>query len=267
MNNEYEKDNSTKQPLIDGMTPTIKEQYLDRDKLMRFLPKGSRRTVTDELMKKIKSIEEDAGILQEYAEEQILTHIGVLKEVKCSVGEYIDAVKFVSLTNSGMSNSKAYEIVFPERVKKIMDRTGEMNTSWSTQYNQNAIVTKLRVAMYVPVQITHKPIEAHAINTLFALSRGESPVEGMRVSANVVKDSAIGLLNYFKEEKDKGTTINIGVGESDEALKVKKQMADSIEKMIELQREAFQKGIPVEDIQKMYIDVEVSEGGDEDAYC
>lgn len=235
--------------MVNGATPVTKNQELTKEKLKNFLPKGNRREITDEIMKKISQFEEQ-GIEKNYGEEMLLTHLGVLKEVKVTTAEYIDAIKFCSLVMGGMSAHKAWEIVFPTKAKEIRDRNdGKLSTSWSTMYNKSKIVTKLMSAMYVPAHLVYQPLNAWAINKQYELARGIGGNPDDRVSAHVQHLAAKELYEMTKMPED--NTIHLRVGQSEEAKAATARMTEQMAIIAKQQQDLIAQGRPIEDIQAL----------------
>ena len=248
--------------MVDGTKPVCKPQGLTKEKLKEFLPKGNQREITDEIMDKIAKFESQ-GIDQNYGEEMLLTHMGVLKEVKVSTSEYIDAIKFCSLVMSGMSAHKAWEIVFPEKAKEIRDRNdGKLSTSWSTMYNKSKVVTKLMAAMYVPAHLVYQPLNAWAINKQYELARGIGAKPDDRVSAHVQHLAAKELYEMTKMPEE--NTIQLQVGMDQESKNLQKQLFEQLAASTNMQMERLKKGESISEVQKLDIgykkDEDVIEG-------
>ena len=239
------------QKMIDGAKTYSKPQMIDREKISRYLPKGNHREITDAVMEKIQGFE-DSGISQAYGDEMLLTHMGVLKECKVSTSEYIDAVKFCCLVMGGMSASKAWEIVFPEKAKEVRDRNdGELSTSWSTMYNKTKIVTKLMAAMYVPAHIVYQPLNAWAIHKQYDLARGIGASPNDRVSPVVQQKAAEALFEMTKMPEDNKIQLEIGLNE--ESKNIQKSLFAQLAENTKIQMERLKRGESIEDVQKLNI--------------
>lgn len=242
---------------VDSVGVYTKKQGLDKEKLKNFLPKGNNRDITDELMDKIASFHTQ-GIDQDYGEEVVLTHMGVLKDVKVTTAEYIDAIKFCILVMSGSSASKAWEIVFPEKAKEVRDRNeGKLSTSWSTQYNQTKIVTKLMAAMYIPPQLMYQPLNAWAIQKQYKLARGIGAHPNDRVSAHVQHLAAKELYEMTKMPEENKIQLEIGMDK--ESKSIQQQLFEQLAANTAVQMERLKRGDKIEDVQKLNIGFSRSE--------
>lgn len=237
--------------MVDGTNVMVKKQGLTKEKLEGFLPKGNRREVSEEIMAKIAQFESE-GIDADYGEEMVLSHLGVLKEVKVSIAEYVDAIKFCSLVMSGTSAHKAWEIVFPEKAQEIRDRNdGKLSTSWSSMYNKSKIVTKLMAAMYVPAHIVYQPLNAWAIQKQYKLARGIGANPNDRVSAHVQMLAAKELYDMTKMPTDNKIQLEIGMDKESKSLQ--QQLFDQLAKSTAMQMERLAKGESISDVQRLDI--------------
>ena len=241
--------------LVDGTNVQYGKQNIDAEKLRRHLPNGANYQVTEAILAKIKNIEEDAGVLQEYAEEKILSHMGVLKDTKVSVDVYVDATKYCILIMSGMNNSKAWEICFPEKAAEIRGRNdGKLNTSWSAQYNRSKIVTKLMTAMYIPINLTHQPLNAWAVNKQYELAQGIGAKPGDFVSATVQQNAATSLYEMTKTPEDNSLELKIGL--TDEAQSVQKQFMQQLRENTKATLLRLEQGESLHDVQDTGLSIE-----------
>ena len=156
-------------------------QNIDKNKLQRMLPKGTSHKVTDEVINLIGSMEADTGLLQDYLEESLLSYLPVLREVKVELKDYVNAIKYCNLKKN-MTNSKAWEIVFPERYKKLVDE-GRWNSSHPSMYNSSPTVVKIDTQMMLTTHIQYAPVFHKMIMKELELANGVA-ADGMPVSAN-----------------------------------------------------------------------------------
>ena len=66
-------------PLIKkGDAAFCNSQNITKEKLQKFMPKGTSSKVTEDIVNIIHNIENDTGVSQEYAEEQVMSCSGLL---------------------------------------------------------------------------------------------------------------------------------------------------------------------------------------------
>lgn len=229
-----------------------KNQYLDKEKLMRFLPKGTNHKVTDEIMSLVHHMEKDTGLLQEYLEESLLSHLPVLQDIKVDLPDYINAIKYCNLKRN-MSNEKAWEIVFPERYKKLNEE-GRWNTSHPSMYNSSKIVVKIDASMIVGDHIQYAPMHHKMMMKQFELANGIS-ADGTPVSPQVQHLAAKTILEMTMQPED--NTVELKIGQSDEAKASQEKIYTEMTKIAKNQQELLKAGHSIEEVQKLNLKVEV----------
>ncbi len=230
--------------------PMVKEsQSITKDKLKKFIPKGCAAAVTDEVIEMINNIENDTNLPQEYMEERILSSMHMLGGKGVTMEQLTNAVKYCNLQQD-MTNEQAWAITFPVKYDKLI-REGRTVASHVSMYNKSKLVLEITKNMLVPVHITHQPIFFKAIQKQIDLMEGRSANEGEKVSAHVQFLAAKELAEITKQPED--NTIELKIGASDAVLEVMKEQNDSISEMVKQQREAFRKGMNVQDLQKVHV--------------
>lgn len=251
-----------------------KSQYIDRDRLKKMLPKGSSHEVTDEVIDMITRMEECTGLEQAYLEEQLMMNINVFRDGKVDVVDYVNAIKYCALKQN-MSNRKAWEITFPERLKRLYEKIAdndrkkaegknyvEVNIdSHVSNYNKTELVTKISAQLMVPAYIQYAPMYHAAIKKQFDLMNGRaSPTpdgELMVVSPKVQQEASKCLIEMLKMPED--NTLELKIGMSDSAMEMQKNLADSISRMAEAQMLQFKSGKSLGEVQKLHINISDAE--------
>ena len=231
-------------------SPHAKDHSMSKEKLKRFLPKGSAHSVTDEILRVIACVEDNTGLEQLEFEKEVLSRINIVSELKCDVDDYVNALQYCILTNN-ISNAKAYELVFPERVakqkakKKLMEERearGEKFVqvnidSFVSNYNKNEIVVKLKAQMLVDVHIMYAPYFHAAVKKQFDLMNGRaSPTpdgEFMVVTPTVQQKAGESLATLTKAPEESKVTLDMKI--KDNSLDdLKDSLADAAEKQLDM---------------------------------
>jgi len=232
------------------VTPFANKQNIDKDKLQRMLPKGTNHKVTDEIIAIISSMEEDVGLYQDYMEESLLTHLPVLSTTKTDLDDYVNAIKYCNLKQN-MSNTKAWEIVFPDRVKSLQEKgTMSFLSSHVAMFNKRDIVVKLDAQMMISIHIQYAPVFHKSMHKLIDLSNGIS-ADGTPVSAHVQFLSAKELVEQTKMPED--NTIELKIGMSDEAKSVQEKLTEQLARSVDIQMKRLDAGESISDIQSIGI--------------
>lgn len=234
-------------------------QNIDKEKLQKMLPKGSHHKVTDEIIELIGSMEKDTGLIQDYLEESVLSYLPVLKGVKVELRQYINAIKYCNLKR-GMSNEKAWQIVFPERFDKLV-KEDRWNTSHVSMYNSSPLIVKLDAQMAVAADIQYAPYRHKAIMKQVELMDG-TEANGGPVSATVQHLAAKAL--YELTAPDPTQTLELKIGQSDEAKDSQEKMFAAMSNIAKNQRDLLKAGHKLEDIQKLNLIIETDEDDDDE---
>ena len=238
------------------------EQTIDKDKLKRLLPKGSHHKVTDEIIDLIGSMEKDSGLLQEYMEDSLLTHLPVLREVKVSLPEYVNAIKFCNLKKN-MDNQKAWEIVFPHKYAKLVQE-GRWNTSHVSMYNGSPLVTKIDAQMMLAVHIQYAPLFHQMLMKQVELASGWD-AHGRECSPTVQHLAASKIIDVTMAPV--AQEIDLKIGQSDEAKDSNAKMFTEMERIARNQKALLEAGHSIEEVQRLNLTIEVEEDDGESEYA
>lgn len=234
------------------------EESLVTEDTIRELYKGK---VNDETVKavvdRIHRIEETDGILQDYFEEQFMSYTDLIGP-GVSIDKVINAVKFVSHVQSGLSNTKAYELVFPAKAAQIKGRNGD-TSSFATAYAKSKTVVEIMSRSAIRADVEFMPIRNQLVKKLVDLTNGKGAKVDDYVSPTVQLNAALGALEYLKPPEDK--SIDLKIGMSEEAIAMQKNLADQIAASAAAMRQQFEQGRSIKEIQKVgiTIDAEVEE--------
>jgi len=256
-----------------GVKPT--KYDLTADKIKRMLPKGTAHEVTDNIMEVIHRMEDDIGLEQDYLEEQLLSHINIIKEQKVDLIDYINAVKYCTLKQN-MSNRKAWEIVFPERLAKAEEklrqrekegRASSVNIdSHVSNYNSNKIVVAIDSQMAIAWDIKYMPARVRALSNLIDLGNGiakpSADGEPMTVSPHVQFLANKEVVDVLKPPED--NTLELKIGPSEEAVKAQNNLAAQLAVMAEARMKQFETNRNLDEIQKLNIVYDVGVTDDEE---
>ncbi len=241
-------------------------QNITKEKLKKHLPKGSSHEVTDRVMELIHNAEEDTGLCQNHLSEQFLTHTSIMKQMKVSLEEYVNGVKYVTLVGN-LSNAKSWEIVFPDRLAKVeakialnkeKEARGEKFVqvnlaSHVSNYNSSPLIVELRARVAVAFDVANAPLRQWALMKNMELAKGiAAPTpdgEMMVVTPTVQQAAAATMLTELRPVTDNKLELKIGV--SDEALAAQNNMADQLRAMAEVQREQLLAGRDIGTVQKL----------------
>ena len=234
------------------------ESLIDADRI-RSLFKGKVNEETiNAVLEKIHSIEEKDGILQDYFEEQFLSYSDLVGP-GVSIDKVINAIKFVAYVQSGLSNTKSWELVFPEKTVQIKGRKGGDTSSFATEYAKSKTVVEILSRSAIRADIEFMPVRNQLIKKLVDLSNGKGAKVDDYVSPTVQLNATLGALDYLKPPEDKSIDLKIGLNE--EAMAMQQTLANQIAASAAAMRAQFEKGGSLREIQKVgiAIDAEIEE--------
>jgi len=241
-------------------------QNITKEKLKKHLPKGSSHEVTDRVMELIHNAEEDTGLDQDHLSEQFLTHTSIMKQMKVSLEEYVNGVKYVTLVGN-LSNAKSWEIVFPDRLAKVeakialnkeKEARGEKFVqvnlaSHVSNYNSSPLIVELRARVAVAFDVANAPLRQWALMKNMELAKGiAAPTpdgDMMVVTPTVQQAAAATMLTELRPVADNKMTLNLGM--SDDARAATNRMTDQIANVAKLIQGQIASGKSVESVQAL----------------
>lgn len=228
-------------PVTDGIP-------LDRETLVKHMPKGFSGKITDEILTMLNNVENDTGMSKELFSEQLYSYTHLLTG-GVGIETLSNAIKFVNLRMlPKMGAAKAFSIVFPEKAKEIEDR-GATVDSFASMYAGTKTVVAVQKLILVPVYISHAPIHNAMLKKLFDLSNGIGAKADDRVSPTVQMNAAIALRDATKMPEDNSVTLKIGM--TDDATKIQQGLFEQLAMNSELQLAALRSGRSIGEIQRI----------------
>ena len=165
------KEDKPKLELIEANSPPPSDsQNITVEKLKKFMPKGTSSKVTEDIVKIIRNIENDTGVSQEYAEEQVMSCMGLLGKQGVTLEKLVNAVKFCCLKRH-YDNKKSWAIVFPKKYDELV-ANGKYIDSHVSEYNSTYCVVEVDKMMMVPFYLQYNHLKHEALMTQAKLMRG-----------------------------------------------------------------------------------------------
>jgi len=252
--------------LQNGKEWVQKDHRLTAEKIKRFLPKRSTHELSEKVLEKINSMGENIGVLDSDMDEMFLTHINVLDKLKIPMEKYVDALKYVALTNH-MSNKKAFEIVFPDRMARLglqqeradLEGAGRVINvdAHVTSFNKSEAVTEIRSNAMLASHIEYNWMFHQQMHNLHNMSMGKT-ADGIQVGAVARVQAASKILEITQMPQSQQIDVNIGMDEDSKSMY--QQMMDQVSASAAIQLKRLQGGASVKDVQK--IEVNVNEPGE-----
>lgn len=236
----------------------IDEGKITPEKLRAMLPKNSRVKTDQSTVDLINKMIDESACHKGLMEERLMSHLHLMGP---GVGftQLLNGIKFVTLSiTPGMTQSKAYALVFPDKAQEILERGGDIS-SFASQYAATKVPTTIMQDIQIGPSITYAPLRHQVVQKYIELMNGKA-ADGP-CSATVQLNAAIALMDYIKVPEE--MTINLNAGVTDEAKAVQQNLADQIENMAAIMAQRMAKGESLKDIQKIGIVVDANEAENE----
>lgn len=229
----------------------IEDGKITPEKLRAMLPKNSRVKTDQSTVDLINKMIDESACHKGLMEERLMSHLHLMGP---GVGftQLINGIKFVTLsTTPGMTQSKAYALVFPDKAQEILERGGDIS-SFASQYAATKVPTTIMQDIQIGPSITYAPLRHQVVQKYIELMNGKG-ADGP-CSATVQLNAAIALMDYIKVPEE--MTINLNANLADEAKAVQQNLADQIENMAALMASRMANGESLKDIQKIGITID-----------
>lgn len=182
-----------------------KSTYLTMEQFQKVLPPQMKKTVNQELLDRINNTVCNP-IEREAYRDNILGYVGVMRDGKFKVVDYLNAVRYCSHKLLGDTNIAAYVKTFPDRYQYFLNNgTSEKDiASYVSGYNKNKLVNLIMEQSIIPTYVLNQDIQQDAINHLANLMKTAN-------SEKVQCDAATSLLTHLKVPETKKVELDIGV--------------------------------------------------------
>lgn len=239
---------------IEGEVRRIQEdeEFLITEETLKPLLRGKVNDATiKSIVQQLEELEEHDGISRDYFEEQFISHMDLLGQ-GTPAQVLINAIKFVSLVQSGLTNQRAYDAVFPQKAAQVYAR-GSNTSSFASEYAKKKTVVEVLKRSIIRDDIRFAPLKDKLLFKLVELSNGRGAKETDYVSPTVQMNSTIAAIDLLKTPNDKA--IDIKIGYSDEAKAMQKTIAEQLSINAALMRKQFEEGKSLKDIQRIGITI------------
>ena len=179
-------------------------------------PKNQRGGITQDLVDKLNDWDSDPLLIGSF-KDNMLSYIGVLKDGKYKVDDYMNAVRYVSYKLLGSSDIDAYAKTFPERYSRLLAEglSRPQISPYTTAYKKNKLVNQIFEQTLVPSHVLNAPMHQQALNILSEIAIG-----GKSEMARVNACNSI-LVNTKAPEVTK-VELDIGVSNKDAISELRK---------------------------------------------
>ena len=228
------------------------------DYLRAQLPKAKGKLVNQDVVDELNELVKDPDYGQEFL-NSVITHTSTLTDTsRHSMQEYLNAIKYYSLTSVGHTLLDAYIKVFPDRLQARLDRgqVKEDIRSEANRFNRTELVNAIKAQALIPLHLVNQETVQKAINQLSHLM--------MNARSDVAKVSAAtAILKELRPPEVQQMEIAVGLNEEAQAAQAAQN--DTLAQIAINQQKLLAEGHSIEDVQKIhmtkkeYVDVEIDD--------
>lgn len=200
-----------------------------REQISKTLPREVRNGISEDGLNLILNTLNDPTLMEEHR-ENILGYVGVLRDGRFKIQDYLNAVKYVSYKLLESSNLAAWIKVFPDRYNQLLQNgiSEKDISSHVSAYNKNKLVNLIYEQTLIPSHVLNAHIYQKAINTQAELMLHAN-------SEKVRSDAANSLLTHLKPPEVTKIKLDVEVKESSamqELREITRQLAIQQQQLI-----------------------------------
>ena len=238
-------------PDANRMVPDA-DQGITVSRIKELLPRNTNIAVTQEIVDLINNIENDSGIPQELAEEDVMSYMHLIGNMRgVGLKDLVNAVKFCNLKRN-YSNKEAWSIVFPTKFNELKAANKQIDNHVS-MYNASKLVVAIDKEMLIPVSLQYAPYFHAAVKKQFDIMNGvaSDSVDGKKqnVSPMVQHLAAKELAVLTKPVEDAKLAITINPGA--EALSAQEEMNAQLKAIVANQKKRINEGESIIEVQQI----------------
>ena len=210
-----------------------KEQVIDKETLLRALPSGKAKLVTDDLVQTINDLKCDESFVEHYR-ENLLGYTSVLTQGKYPLHKYVDAVRYVSYYLLNYGQIRSYELTFPDRYNRLVQQEGADDkkvSAYASAYHNGQLVTQILTQAQVPISILNADKFQMAVNVQASLMVNSK-------SDMVRMQAANSLMTHLKPPEETKLSIDVNNGDTDAIA----DLRATVHQMSQLQRDMITGG-------------------------
>lgn len=183
---------------------------LSLEQVKSALPPGNRNNVTQDMVNQLNALSKDPEEAR-YIRENFVSFSQVLMEGRFRLGDYVQAVMYVSYKVMGKTNNDAYKLTFPDRYQSMVasGKPQKDIASMITAYNKGVLVTKIMERAIIPTWILNQDMFQAAIQTQYEL------MTDVQVSDKVRCEAANSLLTHLKKPEVHKSELKIDIAVND----------------------------------------------------
>ena len=172
------------------------------------LPDKVKKSVNQELIDQINTTLNDPDMYEAYR-DNLLSYTRVMNDGRFKIGDYVNAVKYVSHKLMGASNIEAYIKTFPDKYQRFIQQgvSSKDIASYVTAYNKSKLVNLIFEQTLIPSYVLNQDLYQKALNVQAELMLDTG------ISPKVRSDAANSLLTHLKMPETQKVELDLNVKE------------------------------------------------------
>lgn len=214
------------------------------------LPSHLKVNISQEMVDALNNLSSDPEAARNMR-ENFISYTHVMRDGRFKLGDYVDAVAYVSYKLMGYSNQDAYMRTHPDRYQAMVavGRSNKEISAYVSAYNKNKLVNLIMEQSLIPTWVLNQDMYQEALNQQYFLMKNAN-------SEKVQTDAANSILTHLKKPESKKVELEIGVKSNSGLEEMKRSMVE----MAELQRSMIENGVSTKSVaHARIIDAEVIE--------
>lgn len=213
------------------MVPAMYQpELITTEQFQAALPKQLKGAISQDVIDGINAVIGNPELAENYR-DNLLSYTQVLQEGRYKIGDYVNAVRYVSHRLMGDTVVMAYAKSFPDRYQRLVNQgvSDKDISSHAHAYNKNMLVAKIFEQTLIPVHVLNADLQQKAINVLAELMVSST-------SDKVRSDSADKLLTHLKAPETKRVELSVTTQQSSTI----DELAASTRALVEQQKQMLQ---------------------------
>ena len=198
------------------------------EELKSIVPKHTRGLITQRIVDTLNHLEGEHGEdFAEHYKQNFISLSVVLKSSNYTMKDYTNAVKFVSHKLLENSDIDAYQMTFPDRYSRLLEKHRDFGdetlirnqkiSPYVTAYKKNELVAKLTEQAMIPARILNAPMFQQALNVQLDIAMNGSNDMARTTAAN-------SILTHLKQPETQKIELEVGVKGQDEISALRDEM-------------------------------------------
>lgn len=211
---------------------------LTLEEVQNAAPANIKRSITQQMVDDVNNASSDPEIAKSIG-DNFVSYVGVMKEGRFKIEDYIAAVTYVSYKLMGDSNKEAWTKTFPQRYSSLVAKgcTPKEISSHVASYSKGKLVNSVLEQSMVPSWVLNAHMFQSALNVQAELMKTAN-------SEKVRSDAANSILTHLKRPEAVKGQLDVNINDNSGMNELRNILGE----MALHQRNAIKEGVPIKTI-------------------